>query len=556
MAGGLGLGALAAVGYGIDDLASGDGTPSSAPRHPPNGTTALSSTPSTEMSTLPSGVVVPTASWVQAENARPGTLDWIVGGRQAPRAIEGFASAVSAVAGEEVVLFASSATARSFHVEAYRMGYYQGLGGRLVWRSDSVQVVPQPAPVVTSGVNTVSCHWAPSLSFRVDGLWPPGAYLLKLVGDGGQQQYVPFCVRDDASASAFLVQHSVTTWQAYNLWGGYSLYFGLTGGAPTYEQTPAGKDFAHRARVVSFDRPYPQDWAQGAADFMGLEFPLVYDMERLGLDVSYTTDVDVHRRPELLLRHRCLMSLGHDEYWSLEMRLGVAQARDAGVNLAFMGANACYRPIRFQASPVGPDRLQVCYKSATEDPLNGLDNARTTPITWASAPTSWHESQLIGSTYKDIDADADLVVHDPGSWWWSGTGATEGQKLPHAVQGEYGCFDPSSPGPKNVEVLARSPVTNRGAGRFSDVTWFTVPGGGGVFSAGCTAFVNKLASSSGVPTNVLPGPVPGVTDVLLRAMENLYSVLGAGPASASHASAANWQGLPAATTPAKAVPAA
>ena len=102
------------------------------------------------------------------------------------------------------------------------------------------------------------------MALRIDKSWPPGMYLLKLVGDAGQQQYVPLCVRDDASTAAYVLQNSVTTWQAYNLWGGYSLYYGMKPGG--------GQDFAHRARAVSFDRPYPQTWAQGSADFFGNEF--------------------------------------------------------------------------------------------------------------------------------------------------------------------------------------------------------------------------------------------------------------------------------------------
>jgi len=539
------LPALGAAGIAYADAATGRRARSGSPTH------AVRSP--TQLTTLPSGVVVPTARWVAEENAKPGTLGWAIVGAQPTRAIEGYASAVSAQPGDEIVLFVHTQS-RAFHVEAYRMGYYQGLGGRLVWQSDTVPAVAQPAPVVTAPTSTVECRWAPSTTLHIDRDWVPGAYLLKLVGTGGEQQYVPLCVRDDDSSSAFLVQHSVTTWQAYNLWGGYSLYLGLPGGLG-FGQVGGNKTFAHRARTVSFDRPYPVDWGQGAADFIGLELPLVYDMERLGLDVSYTTDVDMHERPELLLQHRALLSLGHDEYWSLEMRQGVAQARDGGVNVGFLGANACYRPIRFASSPVGPNRWQVCYKSAAEDPMSRDDPMHATPITWSSSPTSWHESELIGSTYNDIDASADLVVTEASGWLWKGTGLRDGQHLPGVVQGEYDSFSAASPGPQNVEVLAHSPVTNRGPGRFSDVTWYTAPGGGGVLDMGFTGFVNKLASAPLVPGGLLPAPVPGTTDVLLRAMENVYSVLGTAPASATHVSRPNWQQLPASSV-AKPVPSA
>ena len=97
---------------------------------------------------LPSGVIVPTATWLIAENARPGTLDWVCNHPQPNHALEGYASQVSAVAGDDVALFVNT-TAQAVQVQAYRMGYYQGLGGRLVWQSDMVAAGQQAAPVVT-----------------------------------------------------------------------------------------------------------------------------------------------------------------------------------------------------------------------------------------------------------------------------------------------------------------------------------------------------------------------------------------------------------------------
>ena len=136
---------------------------------------------------------------------------------------------------------------------------------------------------------------------------------------------MPLCVRDDSPPPAIVIQHSVTTWQAYNRWGGYSLYYGNTDGGLTFTHNPGGGSYANRARVVSFDRPYDHDWASGAADFVGNELPVLYQAEQLGLDVTYWTDVDLHARPHLLTNHRALLSLGHDEYWSASMRDGAAQ---------------------------------------------------------------------------------------------------------------------------------------------------------------------------------------------------------------------------------------
>jgi hypothetical protein len=478
--------------------------------------------------TLPGGLTAPSARWVVEENARPGTNNWVVTGIQTPHALEGYASQVSAVAGDDVALFVNT-TAPAFHVEAYRMGYYQGLAGRLIYQSDTVGRQTQPSPSITPGTNMVSANWEPSLTLAIDHTWPPGNYLLKLVGTDGEQQYIPLTIRDDASVAAFVIQNSVTTWQAYNLWGDYSLYYGTA---------PGGKDFANRARVVSFDRPYPQTWAQGAADFFGNEFPLLFEMERLGLDLTYWTDVDLHAQPQLLANHRVLFSLGHDEYWSTEMRSGAQSALSKGTNLAFLGANACYRQIRLQPSAVGPNRQQVCYKDAAEDPLSREDPALTT-VNWIQSPLNHPESSLIGSMYQAVGANADLTVTDSSAWLWNDTGLSDGEQLIEVVQGEYDRYVPSLPNPAGVDVLAHTPVS--GQGNWSDITYYTLPsGGGGVLASGAASFVFKLSNTTAFPWNIVPKAIPGVTEILLQSMHNVFGTFGNGPAGAVQPSGGNW----------------
>jgi len=314
------------------------------------------------------------ARWVQIENARPGSSDWQVTNAGKPGDVEGYADKVSAVQGETVKLFVST-KAKGFRVEAYRIGYYGGLGARLIWKSSQLPGVQQAQATRDKETNMIEAPWTPSLSVQLTNAFPPGVYLFKLVTDTNIQHYVPLTIRDDRSTSAFLVQNAVTTWQAYNLWGGYSLYEGKYGST--------GSDFEHRARVVSFDRPY--SLGAGSGDFLGNEFPLVSLVESLGLDVSYWTDVDLHERSQQIQRHRALLTLGHDEYWSTPMRDGVEQARDKGVNVAFFGANALFRHIRFENSPLGNDRRQVNYKRANEDPMYGVDNDAVT-TDWRLAP--------------------------------------------------------------------------------------------------------------------------------------------------------------------------
>src|SRR5205807_5585554 len=419
------------------------------------------------------------AKWVQIENAKPGTSDWRVSNAGKPGDIEGFADKVSAQQGDTVRLFVTTKDP-GYHVVAYRVGYYGGLGAREVWKSAPLPGHVQDAPQRDRETNMMEAPWSPSLAVQITPAFPPGVYLFKLVGDSGVQHYIPLTIRDDRSTAAFVVQNSVTTWQAYNLWGGYSLYEGKNGSG--------GSDFEHRARVVSFDRPYSM--GAGSGDFLGNEFPLISLVESLGLDVTYWTDVDLHERAAQLPRHRALLTLGHDEYWSREMRAGAERARDQGVNIAFFGANAVFRKIRFEASHLGPDRQEVDYKSATEDPMY-LVNKKDVTVDWRLPPVSQPESTLIGNFYDCNPVKADMVVGDPSSWVFAGTGLDKGDRLKNLVGPEYDRFDSS--GPKNVQIMARSPVTCRGRSSYSDMTYYSAPSGAGVWASGTNWWVSKLS---------------------------------------------------------------
>jgi hypothetical protein len=462
--------------------------------------------------TVPSARASPATSWVIAENRRPGTSGWHIAHEGPREAIQGWADHVSATAGDRVRLYVST-TARRFQVKAYRMGWYGGLGARLIWRSGRLPGRRQPPPTRTPGTNMVATHWHPSATITIGPAWPPGVYLLKLVATTGQR-YVPLTVRDDRSSAALLVMNAVTTWQAYNRWGGRNLYVGPDG------------TLATRSRVVSFDRPYA---AIGAGEFLGNEYPLVRLVERLGLDVTYWTDLDLHRHPERLLAHRGLVSLGHDEYWSTRMRRGAEAARAHGVNLAFLGANAVYRHIRLQPSPTGPDREEVNYKpwSLGDDPAWKTDPSEVT-TDWRRPPLNDPESRLLGAEYDCNPTFAAGVVVRPSSWLFAGTGVRAGTRLPGLVGDEYDRLQPDAPRPPGVQVLLHSPVHCRGPS-FADTTWYTAASGAGVFDAGTISWICQLdrACAGGRRSAATARVVRAVTVNLLRR-------LAAGPAGAYH----------------------
>jgi hypothetical protein len=436
----------------------------------------------------------PAAFDVRAENAKPGSDCGLTRLGQ-DHAVEGWLDRVSVSPGQPVTLYAST-TAPRLTVSVFRVGWYGGRGCRLITeRGPLPGIVQAPATRVhatsTGGtVNTVSTSWKPTTTLDTS-TWPPGDYLFRLDDSAGFQTYVPLTVRGPDPRGAVVVLNAVTTWQAYNAWGGYSLYHGLSG-------------YADRARIVSFDRPY--DYGDGAADFTGNEEPLVTLAERLGLKLDYATDIDLHADPTLLDGARAVVSLGHDEYYSVAMRRALERARDAGTNIAFLGANAVYRRIRLDPAPTGPDRLETAYKDAGEDPLDGVDDAQIT-ANWPTPPRAEPESSLTGGMYQCNPVHADLVVRLPDQWLLRGTGATAGTTVPGMIGSEYDRVDLAYPTPANIEVLAHSPLTCHGRSDHSDVSYYTAASGAGVFDAGTSAWVCAINDVCG----------PGATGPAVRA---------------------------------------
>jgi hypothetical protein len=483
-----------------------------------------------------------TAEWVIEENARSDrTRAWIIPRHlhaQFPAPIEGYVNKVSFVAGDELVLRVNTHAA-TFRAFVYRMGYYGGFGARPVTASPVLLGRVQPAPTRDHATNMIECAWATSWSTPVTHAWPTGEYLIKLVSSAGAQEYVPFTVRDPKSSAAYLVQSSVTTWQAYNPYGGYSLYGGVTTGGESSLEA--------RSRVVSFDRPYSHDAtaldAHGSGDFLGNELPFLFLAERHGLDVAYTTDVDLHASPATLLNHRCLISLGHDEYWSGPMRDGAEAALAHGVNLAFLGANACYRQIRLESSPTGPNRRMVCYKDAQADPVFKSDPALATGGSWATDPVPRPESSLIGVMYQSFGGHGPFVVADGSSWVYRGTGLSTGSTIPDIIGSEFDGFESGYPHPENLEILGHSPTSSVSGALTSDASYYSAgPGKGGVFATGTASWVNALWDADLLTERALGfGNKRAATVVPVTAVTlNVLAAFGPGPASDRHASKATW----------------
>ncbi|WP_457028696.1 N,N-dimethylformamidase beta subunit family domain-containing protein [Kitasatospora sp. P5_F3] len=480
------------------------------------GLTACGSTAAPAEQPVPSTLPVPspTPTQVQTENDRPGNADWRVTAAGPPDAIEGFTDRVSVLPGEPLGLHVST-TAPGFTVSAYRMGWYGGARARLVWKSGRLPGAARPGPTVAAGTRTVRADWPRSTTIDTTG-WPEGSYLLRLDAlDAPGQRFAPVTVRSRETAGRTVLVNAVATWQAYNEWGGHSLYNGPTGGYGT------------RATEVSFDRPYRYD--DGAGLFLVYEAPLIALAERLGLPLGYVTGTDLAREPELLRGATAVVSPGHDEYWSNEQRQHVAAARDAGTNLAFLGANCCYRRVRYEASGLGRDRTVVCWKSDYRDDP-GFKAGRPATTDFRSGPGADPESSLLGVSYDGYPVDAPYVVSNPGHWLLAGTGAKAGDSFPHLVGVEYDLVPTDGPAAGPIEIVSRSPVVCDGRRSRAESAYGTVAGGAGVFATGTMRWVEALDADGPGGSRADHGMDHRAGAFTRQVTENLLRAFATGPA--------------------------
>jgi WD40 repeat protein len=332
---------------------------------------------------------------IVCENSKIGNpaSEWDVGGGSTT--IEGFATDISVNRGG-TVQFKVKSSLTNYHLDIYRMGYYNGLGARKVATLAAHAGPSQPTCYYHTATGLTDCdNWAVTDTWN--GLVQPqyepsgvatiatsGIYFAKATIDSGasagQASHIFFIVRDDVGSSDILFQTSDTTWQAYNNWGdshNNSFYQGTGPGT--------GGSSNGRAYKLSYNRPFNtrnvdsgQDWVFNA------EYPMVRWLEANGYNVSYSTGVDSDRFGSLIRNHKMFISNAHDEYWSGQQRTNVEAARDAGtnpVNLAFFSGNEVFWKTRWEnniinssgTSGINTHRTLVCYKEthagAKIDPL-------------------------------------------------------------------------------------------------------------------------------------------------------------------------------------------
>jgi hypothetical protein len=298
--------------------------------------------------------------------------------------------------------------------------------------SRQLPAVNQPPCIHRSATGLTECDWHPTLSLQIPSALPTGVYIAKLSAPTGESDCL-FVVRA-STAEPLLAQLPTSTYEAYNAWGGDSLYPGgsdLVGVTHTFQ----GID-------VSYDRPY--DSVTGAGQFFARDVAFVQFVERYGYPISYTDSESVDEDPGRVYRHRALIDFGHSEYWSQRQRQTFAAALRAGTSLLFLGSDTLawrvrYAPASQSTSEAGqPDHSIVAYKEEFELDPDHTDPTGIFPDRGAG---------LTGSAYLGcIDPRSDqsglpTYYYYPWSpepslrpaWLFAHTGITADTKIPGIV---------------------------------------------------------------------------------------------------------------------------
>lgn len=332
-----------------------------------------------------------------------------------PLFVEGYAGEVSYAPGEELTLHLSS-SASSITLEIARLGAKR----EVVWSADNI---PGKEYSIPEDAASHGCRWPSTPILKIPESWQSGYYhvTMKARDGGGKYAYrntrtaegsCYFIIRPavPGKRSKILLQLSTHTYNAYNNYGGASLY--------AYN----GRD-NNQGHRVSFDRP-------PASQFPNWEQPFVQWAESHGYTLDYAANGDLESHPEILKAYRLVLSVGHDEYWSAPMRDHLeAFIRDGG-NVAFFSGNTCCWQVRAEDK----GHALTCWKqNFHSDPVySAREGYATLSTLWSHHLVQRPENQLTGVGFlwggyhkshgQLMDGSGAFTVHHPEHWLFEGTG--------------------------------------------------------------------------------------------------------------------------------------
>ncbi len=330
-----------------------------------------------------------------------------------PLFIEGYAGQLSVAPGEDVTFHVSTGASR-FSAEITRLGATD----ESVWtRKD----IPGQAHAIPENASSHGCQWPESFRVTIPAEWKSGYYHVALRAVDGGGKFVHrgrrtaeascfFVVRpaEPGKNSKVLLQLTTNTYNAYNNWGGTSLY--------AYHGR-AGVQ-GHR---VSFDRP-------PSSQFNNWERPFIQWAEKNGYEFDYAVNSDLEFRPELLDHYRLVLSVGHDEYWSAPMRDHLEQFIAKGGNVAFFSGNS----VCWQVRSEDEGRALTCWKeNYFKDPVYATGDYTLLTSLWSHHLIKRPENELTGVGFLQggfhkshdqfMDGSGAFTVHRPEHWIFEGT---------------------------------------------------------------------------------------------------------------------------------------
>jgi len=335
--------------------------------------------------------------------------------------VEGYAGQLSYAPGEEVA-FHVSTTAAKFSCEISRLGAQTNV----VWTKRDLPGKEHPVP---DDASAQGCRWPEAFRVPVGEKWRSGYYVAKFRADdaGGRwtqrgrrsaESEAFFVVRSAApgTKTKILLQLACNTYNAYNNWGGFSLY----------AYNGLSKNQGHR---VSFDRP-------PASQFARWELPFVQWAERAGYTLDYAVNSDLEFHPELLANYRLVLSVGHDEYWSALMRDNLEKFIASGGNVAFFSGNSVCWQVRSEDA----GRALTCWKQYYfTDPVWQTGDLKTLSTAWSHHLVKRPENLLTGVGFlwggyrkshgQFMDDPAEYTVHQPEHWVFAGTNVKRDEKF-------------------------------------------------------------------------------------------------------------------------------
>lgn len=407
--------------------------------------------------------------------------------------LQGYTDKTSYFAGEKLQLFINSEN--NYNMEVYRMGYYYGEGAQLKGAYGEFLAFQQTA---LPDSETMAANWSKTGEITIPSNWESGMYLIKLIDSDLKESYIPFVIKNvHPSPNGIGVMISFNTYQAYNNWGGKSLYgYNSSDGIASYK--------------VSFNRPYLEQ--NGAGQFFSYEYNMIRWLEKNGYQLSYFTDQDMDQGEIGRNSLKLLLFPGHDEYWTMNSRNEMESLSETNLNLGIFNANMGFWQVRFEDN----NRTMVAYKDkAALDPYQQINPSLVT-TQFRSAPVYRPEENLFGIMYEGVpNSAAPLVVSNASHWLYNGTGLQNGDQIPGVIGGE---IDRYSGRLSNVDVIASSPVMLYGIPDHSDVIWYQKPGGGKVFAVGTfywNWFLDPYGHEAAASYN------PAIEKITLNALDHL-----------------------------------